>query len=93
METQILQVVAVLGVMSGAAISTFRGWWNTPDTEKYSFKKLSGSLILAAVQAPMAVGIGTVLAAVGGDTSIIYVLFTTMTQGFTIDQLHTATKN
>ena len=88
-----LAVLAIVGVMSGSAISSIRGWWNAPDTEKFSIKKLSGSVLLAAIQAPLVIGYATLIGSVDPVLGPLGAFFTSATQGFTIDQLHSGTKN
>ena len=85
-------VAGIIGLCVGAAANTIRGWWNAPDDQKYSIKKLLGALLLAIVQTPIAYGYANMLTATGNLDPII--AFTTMfMQGFTIDVAHTATKN
>ena len=88
-----LALIAVLGVMSGAAIKTFEGYWNSPDGVKYSIKKLSGSLILAGIQAPLAIGVSTLFGSLDQSVGYVATFFMTMSEGYVVDSLHTATKN
>ena len=93
MANELLAAVAILGVITGAVTSTLRGWWSAPPEQNYSIKKLLGSLLLAGLQAPIAIGVSTILGGLDQSVGYIATFFLEFSQGFTVDIAHTATKN
>jgi len=91
-----LVVIAITGAFIGAISSTVIGWWNAPDTEKYSGKKLAGTLLLTAISVPMQTGIASILSGLP-DSTTLYVLFLVFGQalavGFGLDLAHSKLKN
>ena len=58
----------------------------------YSYKKLAGSILMAVIQTPIAFGYSAIVAIIG-DAGMLMAFWTMLAQGFTVDILHSASKN
>ena len=86
MASEMIALIAVAGALVGAGLNAGRAWYQSPDTEKFSWKKFLGGLTsggLAAIgvvnfltlpdqaaQGLVALFIGNALLGVGASTSV-----------------------
>lgn len=93
--------IAIAGLFAGAAVSSFKGWYTAPAVNNvdvpFSIKKMSGAMILAMIQVPMQSGIANLFSQIPqleSNLAVLFIIFgQAMAFGYTIDSLHSATKN